>query len=501
MVLENELRDANPWWKSAKQISKDKQIEDWENTTIKHDPRLRHEIGFQKDVVYTLRGPRQVGKTTLVKLQIKDFLENGISPWNIFYYALDLEKTSKDIVEVVNSYLKISKRQRRSDLCYIFLDEASTIPEWQKAIKSLNDGKKLKNCTVFVTGSQALNIKKATERLPGRKGITSETYDKILLPIKFSEFISVTDPELYKLFANELQLLSSERRQKKVKKLLNLEIDEAFDRLHAYQNELEDHLNEYLLTGGTLRIIDERIKRQFIEEGLYKDYLDGFLGDWALAGKDEALLQQFMRKVISTIGSLSSWQNISRDADLGSVNTAIDYAHTLQRLFITTLFFKYDDKRKTPIMRDQKKIHFQDPFYHHMFHGWFSTTPFFDLSEKTIQDKIRKSTLVEGLIGNHLVRWAFAISQKKQTFQATNHVFYWRDEQKREVDYVLYDENDIEVPIEVKYRTPIPKKELGGLYSFQSKVGTKSGIVLSETSLEQKSEYVAIPTSVFLMFV
>ena len=166
----------------------------------------------ENTVVYTLRGPRQVGKTTLVKLQIMDFLLGGTHPWNILYYSLDLANTQQDVADLIETYLKISVRQRGERRSYLFLDEASSVSDWQKGIKWLVDNDKLKNSTIMATGSQAINLKNASERLPGRKGTINDSYDKILLPMKFAEYASLLNNDLKKL-VTENNLLSFRNRE------------------------------------------------------------------------------------------------------------------------------------------------------------------------------------------------------------------------------------------------------------------------------------------------
>ncbi len=331
MIKESDIRDLNPWWKNKDKIYEDKKIKEWQNSTIKYDPRLRHVIRFDfapdNIVVYTLRGVRQVGKTTLVKLQIKEFLEKGISPWNIMYYSLDLANTQQDVVDVVEKYMKMSIRQRGENRCYVFLDEASSVHDWQKGIKWLVDNDKLKNSTVMATGSQAINIRDATERLPGRKGKLDDSYDKILLPMKFVEYASLLNEDI-KNFINEHNLMSSTHRKEIFNKLINLEIDKKIDELNAHQNELNDLLNNYMLTGGTPRIVNEKLEKNLISEYLYTSYLDGIRGEWSALSKNETLLKQFCGAIIKCLTSHISWNNLSREASLGSSNTARDYSLT-----------------------------------------------------------------------------------------------------------------------------------------------------------------------------
>jgi len=500
MIQQGKLREANSWWKSKEKIEQDPEIHNWAVSRIKLDPRLRHKINFldPSDVIYTIRGPRQVGKTTLIKLQIRDFLlEQNISPYDIMYYALDLASAPQDIVDIVEAYQKLTK-SRRKDRCFIFLDEASSVANWQKGIKSLVDSGKLKNCTVVVTGSQAINIKKETERLPGRRGEASTNYDKILLPMKFSEYVYVSNNEIKKLIT-DLDLRSTINRIATFNELTNLKIPAQIERLNDYQNELDAHLNDYLLTGGTPKIVETKLQTTSISEAIFTTYLEGFLGDWAVERKNQTLLRQFMTELIPTVGSLSTWDKMTKNADLGSKNTAIDYVDTLQRLFVLSVFYRYGEKRKTPMLKDPKKIHFVDPFYLHLFNGWTGATRFLDTAELYLEDELKKSKLIEGVIGSHLVRWAFILSPKKQIFEPSNHVFYWRDEKKKEVDFILNDGIKNELPIEVKYSNEA--RALGGFYSFLRETSRKSGLVISKDELDVKENYVSIPASVFLMLI
>ena len=71
MISTPALRRANPWWRSAELIDADEKIKMCKAAKIADDPELRHqmEYDFEPDnrVVYTMRGSKQVGKTTMIK--------------------------------------------------------------------------------------------------------------------------------------------------------------------------------------------------------------------------------------------------------------------------------------------------------------------------------------------------------------------------------------------------------------------------------------------------
>ncbi|PJC49848.1 MAG: hypothetical protein CO032_07965 [Nitrosopumilales archaeon CG_4_9_14_0_2_um_filter_34_16] len=504
MIKESDVRDLNPWWKDPVKIQDDKKIREWEESGIKYDSRLRHVIKYDFEpnntVVYTLRGPRQVGKTTLVKLQIRDFLEQGIHPWNILYYSLDLANSQQDVVDLVETYLKISSRQRGDRRSYLFLDEASSVTDWQKGIKWLVDSDKLKNCTIMATGSQAINLKNATERLPGRKGTINDSYDKILLPMKFAEYASLLNDDISKLI-NDNNLLSFRNREEIFKKLLTGEVDEKIEKLNAYQNETNSLLNDYMLTGGIPKVIGEKIKTNTIHESIYTNYLESITGQWSELGKNETLLKQFSGAIITSLTSHTSWNNLAKESALGSPNTAPEYAYALHDLFVLSIIHLYGDQKKIPMIQNDRKFYFHDPFFLHIFNGLMSPNGNFDTSLKYLEDEVNQSKIIEGIVGDHLIRWAFSMSKKKQTYDYYNHIFYWKDDKNREVDFILYDGDTIEVPIEVKYRNKLDHKELAPMVNFLTKTDNDKGLVVSKTLLEVKTDYVIIPTSMFLLLI
>ena len=82
--MEERLLFHNPWWSDPVRIDSDKDIKAVEKASIKwRQGRVVH-FDLEKDAIYTLRGPRQVGKTTLIKKMIRNLLKNGVEPQSIF---------------------------------------------------------------------------------------------------------------------------------------------------------------------------------------------------------------------------------------------------------------------------------------------------------------------------------------------------------------------------------------------------------------------------------
>jgi hypothetical protein len=127
--------------------------------------------------INVVRGPRQIGKTTL-QLQIVDaLLKRGVTPTRIFRVQFDDLPTLKDrrlqepILRLVewfeSSVLKstLNASAQKSEPAYLFLDEVQNLGDWDVQLKSLVDHATVR---VLVTGSSALRIERGRDSLAGR---------------------------------------------------------------------------------------------------------------------------------------------------------------------------------------------------------------------------------------------------------------------------------------------------------------------------------------------
>lgn len=501
MVKDSEIISVNPWWKDAKMIRDDPEIQAWEKSKLRIEPRIMHKITYDFDaentVVYTLRGTRQIGKTTMIKLQIRKFLNENKLPWNIFYYSFDLCRTPRELVDAVEAYRRITHRMRDGDRCYLFLDEVSTVPNWEDGIKWLVDRNKVSNSTIMATGSDAIDLRKSAKRLSGRRGRITESYDNILPPLKFSEYASTLEPDIKELIDRN-DLLPFQNRLATFSKLANGEIDESVERIRMYQDTLDDLLWRYMYSGGIPLVINSQASAGLIPEDVYNVYMDSITGEWSRLYRNQDLLKRLGGEIVKSHGGPVSWNNMAQKADISSHKTVQDSVQTLSDLFIVLTLYEYNMNNKKPMFRRNKKIYFADPLFFHLFNGWTKSAGYFDTSTEYLDRDDNRGSLIESIVANHLVRLAFNSSPNKQKFDHHYRLFYYVEDNK-EVDFVYYDGDKIEVPIEVKYRNKAAK-DLGGMYKFLNRTRNK-GLVISKDRLDVRSEYVMIPASVFLLLV
>jgi len=500
MAILADLSEDNPWWKSKEKIIQDPKINEWENSIIKWLPRISYTFDFDTDLVYSLRGPRQIGKTTLVKLQIKKLLDSGVSPWNIMYYAFDIDNTPKNLVDIIKNYFDNTSRQRKNNRSYLFLDEISSIKDWQKGIKRLWDQRRLENCTILATGSHSVDLKFSAEKLPGRRGISNDALDKIMLPMKFSEYVSVLDEDISK----ELSIrgfLKISSRLKLLNNLSNHKIDPVLEEMQSYLPDLNRLLSDYMITGGIPRVVNEYADTGMINEGTYNDYLNAILGDLQSLNKNENIFRQVIQNVIKSIGWPSSWRSLQKDTDIGGQNTVPEYINTLQNMFVLTILYQYDSEKRRGLLQKEKKINFHDPFNLHVLNGWINGMSSFELSQKFLEETSNQGAVVEGIVADHLIRMAFNLSPKKQNFVYENVLYHWRYGKEKEVDFIYNDTQNSPIPIEVKFQQNITKRDLDGITNFKKYSDTTSGLLLSKNKLGTTLEATVIPVSLFLLLI
>ena len=492
-----ELAYWNEWWKTGEFPQDDANIRDWSLSTFKWKPRLSETIE-DEEVIYVLRGPRRVGKTTLLKLRIKKLLEKGVSPENIFYFPCDAIETPKQLMTVIDNYL--SKKRRKGEWAYLFIDEVSMLVEWQRAVKLLIDAGRFRDCTVILTGSHSIDLRKGSESLSGRRGKIEKlkygTPDKILLSAKFSEYVETLDPKLSNQI-REQWLLSLKNRKAMFLQLAQGAIPHELERLALFTKEFEILLDQYMLTGGIAQAIHQYISEGKIAEDTYATFVNFMVRDISRWKHYEHYARQILRRIFEVLSSHISWNQLKEGTDVKDSKTAESYVNILKDSFVVAYYYQLSVEKASPDYASNKKIYFQDPFIAHACRGWVYGRKAFDLSQEFLSSAENKSKLAECLVGNHLSRFMFNL-YPSSLYDPSNYVFYWRSK-KRELDFVIALDDKF-LPIEVKYSDNIQKDDARGIYDF-IKTGRSHdfGIITSRTRLEVGKRYITVPLSILLL--
>jgi predicted AAA+ superfamily ATPase len=139
------------------------------------------------DVIKVITGIRRSGKSSLMRLFIRDLLEQGVPAANIVHINFSLMEYDR-LRDYRACYTLIRERMPAEGRVYLFLDEVQMVESWEKAVNSLHaEGRS----DIYLTGSNAwLLSSELSTLLSGR-------YVEIpLLPLSFREYLDFAPPAL-----------------------------------------------------------------------------------------------------------------------------------------------------------------------------------------------------------------------------------------------------------------------------------------------------------------
>ncbi|MFA4662437.1 ATP-binding protein [Pyrococcus kukulkanii] len=172
---------TNPWWFSDNWERDDPQLREWKGQKYKWIPGWIKEISVTPFSLNFIVGPRQVGKTTGIKLLIRELINSGFEPRNVTYVNCDL---LVDPAELRRILLAIKDSEG-----ILILDEVTSVEGWWKVVKGLIDSGILGKFSVIVSGSSTFRLLKYSESFIGRRG---KGKDVEVLPLSFPEFHRIT---------------------------------------------------------------------------------------------------------------------------------------------------------------------------------------------------------------------------------------------------------------------------------------------------------------------
>jgi predicted AAA+ superfamily ATPase len=493
MATFQELAKQNPWWENPAAVEADPKIRTFEEAQVKWKPRIRKYMDFQKDVLYSLRGPRQVGKTTFVKLLIRDELKQR-KPADIFYYTCDLVSGPIELKEILEQYLDWSSRQSQARKL-ICLDEVTRVKDWENAYKQIVDLHSLHNATYVLTGSSSWDLKHGIERLPGRKGEeTEEKNHKILLPPKFAEYVGLRSPAIQ----NEIERMKLNENPVRVNAfndLFNESAHKWLDPLLPFKTELDAIFDEYLLTGGVMTATNQYFRKKEISNNTYELYLQMFFGDLARLKREESTAKKVLSSILKHPQNYVGWQKIARETGLPSVITIQNYADVLQNLFVLNVYGAFDQNLKQPKHRSEKKLQIPNPFFFHAFRGYIENPAgdYFRQAQAYLLQSEGKAALAEFVVGDHLTRMAYD-HHPSDLFDQSNFVFYVKNAVGETIDFITRLPGGF-LPVEVKYQNSISNSDNRNLKKFSR------GVLATKDTLAVGTAHPAIPVSLLLLFV
>jgi predicted AAA+ superfamily ATPase len=430
--------------------------------------------------ILTIRGPRQVGKTTLCGQLIESLLKEGTSERRILYLNAENNQilahpddVISDSLDVYEQYvLRRSFREVEEEI-YVFIDEVQKIDGWASTLKYYTDT--YSNLRFITTGSVSTLIKEeASETLIGR------LTEQIMMPMKYRDYVeyhSVFDGVTHD---ESIKLRGALRQSLKEKDTSEFTV--ALTRFYGTHSNIRPRLDELkdqrLLKGGYPGVIGQKPVDAY--SALDSDLRYTVTGDLSTVfnvEKAENVLRVLSLVAESTTGKLNV-QNIADTIGI-SRDTVERYLGHLKEFFLISECSRYTTSEYRTGGRP--KMYIQDVGLYNVLVGTLST--------ETLRDGEKMGPILETAVCDHARRLQFCLSNAQNA-----NITYW--DKRGEVDFVLSGPEYV-LPIEVKHGDST-RADLRGLRNFIEETDASFGLAVNNAEqLKEDDGVIHIPAWLF----
>jgi predicted AAA+ superfamily ATPase len=263
--------------------------------------------------VLMIRGPRQSGKSTWLEGALRDTVARHGRGTALYLNGDGIEDEARlghELERLAGAFAKDAPVRR------LFVDEITAVGDWTRALKRVLDRGELRRVLVVTTGSRATDLRRGSERLPGRKGKLERT-NYVFLPVSYSEFLRAGGAALG-----------------------------------------EQALDAYIISGGSPLACGELIRSGRIPEWVIEVVRDWIEGEIARAGRHRRSLLAVMRELHRHGGTPIGQTKLAKEAGLANNTVAAGWIELFADLLCVGISPAWDADRRAEIPRRPAKFPF-----------------------------------------------------------------------------------------------------------------------------------------------
>ena len=380
---------------------------------------------FNRKEIKIIIGPRQVGKTTLLKEVTKYCKKSKIKcryfnlemPADANYFARDFQ----DILEDLGKGNQI-----------ILIDEFHYLPNATKLFKSIYDG--YKKVKVYASGSSAIEMHKhLKESLAGRRRLYR------LHPLSLTEWLPSKSSTI---------------------KLPQDVFSQTNPRMHS---KLKRYLEEFIILGGMPGLVHEKEieEKKHLLLDLVATYIQKDIK--ALIREEDILsFNRLISMLVAQEGGLLSELSISQALNYSLRQVRKDLA-ILNQMFLLYILKPFFTNRGRELKQTNKIYYFDSGIRNAILRDF-----------RGLEYRADKGVLLE----------SFVLHEIQRNLQLSQEIYYWRTREKYEVDFILVQDR-IPIAIEVKSKITTSDIPSGIKQFFNSYPECNIAIVLNDDFTEQ----------------
>lgn len=398
--------------------------------------------------VVAINGPRQSGKTTLQKKIAKN---KGMN-----YYSFDVKDTFTIAKDDPNNFIEYISKDKN-----VAIDEVQMIPEIIPAIKIAVDEENRKGMFLITGSSDLFKNSKIKESLAGRMASFN------LYPLSYTEINNKDINIIDKLFSDDFN---------------RIEIDDTLTK---------EDLVKAVVNGGYPEVYELPAKaKQAWFEFYIKSRITSDIATIENVDLEKIThLDALLKVLASQVSSLVNYTNIANAIGLAD-KTVKKYIKLLEALYIIELVPAYSNNRLKRVIKSPK-VHFIDT-------GLVSHLLSANVESLMLGKNEYLGNLVETFVYSELIKHSSYSEERVK-------IYHYRDQQKKEVDFVIESHSGDIVALEIKSGSNLKKEHFNGLIALANTIKNKNfkGIILysGDNILPYKideHQFWAIPLKIFM---
>ncbi len=375
---------------------------------------------LKSNVILAIIGVRRAGKSFLMRQIAKRLISQGVKRENILIVNFEDKRFIDFSIELLDKIYEtyLETVKPKEGKVFLFLDEVHKVSQWERWVRTFHELQKGK---VIISGSSANLMKGELATL-----LTGRHLDLNVFPLSFSEFLYFKGLKI----KNDLDLVSQKITIRK-------------------------YFNEYFEFGGFPEVVlsDEKklLLLTYFDDIITKDIEGRF------QIKEKMKLRSLIRFYLSNIGNLITFNSLKKILEI-STDTIEKFSYFFVQanliFFLKKFSFKIKKQEKSP-----RKVYTIDLGLANAVGFRFSQ---------------RKDFAFENLVALELKR--------KQNDDPLLEMYYWQDERKREVDFVLKRNFQVKECIQVsavETEKEIPEREIKSLLKCAEKLKCSNLLIIT----------------------
>ena len=370
--------------------------------------------------IIVITGARRSGKSFIMRQTAKALIKGSIRKNNILIVNFeDPRFVELNTKTLQQVYDVYLEFLNPQEKSYLFLDEIQEVKDWEKWVRTIHELDKAK---IIISSSNAKLLSRELSTL-----LTGRHLDLVIFPLSFKEFLKFKNVDLSKRF-----------------EIVNKEI------------EIKRLLREYIEFGSFPEVVLGGEKRQillnYFEDLLNKDIVRRFK---IRKSKELISLAKFY---LGNISSLITFSSLERTLNI-TADTVEKFSRYLEDTFILFFLKRFSYKFKEP-EKSPRKVYAIDV--------GLANTIGFRFSQNM------------GRLAENLV---FLELKRKEMLGSNLEIYYWKDVNHREVDFLLKENLKVRQLIQVCWEVNRPEtknREIRALLKAMKEFNLEEGLIITD---------------------